>query len=155
MATEGQEVNQSPPIDTLNVEQLRALSKQIQESIQVLTKNSYQLESAVAKYKESKKAVNALKEAKEGDGLMAPLTTSMYVKAKIKDTKRVTVELGTGYYVKKSVDKADEFFKRKINFVEDSLEKIEKQILVARNNLERVIAMTNHRIQQQAQAPRA
>lgn len=140
-----------PPIHELNIEQLRALSKQIQESIANMSQSVSQLELASAKYRESRKAVMDLSDSKVGEPLMTPLTTSMYVPATITNTETVTIDLGSGYFVKKSIKKAGEFFQRKINFVEKSAEEIDRQIMNARNNLERVQAMISLRIREHTQ----
>lgn len=147
------EENQSEAtgIQNLNVEQLRGLSKQLKESIAQLNKRNNQLELASMKFNESKKAVKTLEESKEGDSLMAPLTTSMYVPAALTNTSTVTVELGSGFYVKKSTEKAVEFFNRKISFCDKSSEQISKQMMNATNNLEQVHAVLNLRLREQTE----
>lgn len=127
----------------------------------------------MSKYRQSKKAVEVLcfstgkaGEGKEGkeeeeDGMqdrgshevMVPLTTSMYIPAKVRATDKVTVELGCGFYVKKPVPRALEFLDRKIKYVEKNIEVLEKNIMQRRNSLESVLAMTNLRVKEQTQQP--
>lgn len=147
----GEDQSEATGIQNLNVEQLRGLSKQLKESIAQLNKRNNQLELASMKFNESKKAVKTLEESKEGDSLMAPLTTSMYVPAALTNTSTVTVELGSGFYVKKSTEKAVEFFNRKISFCDKSSEQISKQMMNATNNLEQVHAVLNLRLREQTE----
>lgn len=56
---------------------------------------------------------------------LIPLTGSMYVPGKIKDINNVIVDIGTGYYVEEDRDSAKDYFKRKVEFVSEQMEKIE------------------------------
>lgn len=56
---------------------------------------------------------------------LIPLTGSMYVPGKIKDINNVIVDIGTGYYVEEDRESAKDYFKRKVEFVSEQMEKIE------------------------------
>lgn len=49
----------------------------------------------------------------------------MYVPGKIQDTEKVVIDIGTGYYVEKDLDSAKDYFKRKVEFVSEQIEKID------------------------------
>lgn len=42
---------------------------------------------------------------------MIPLTTSMYVAGVMENVDKVTIDIGTGYFVEKTIEQAEEFFK--------------------------------------------
>ena len=42
------------------------------------------------------------------------ITGSMYVPGVIKDTEKVLVDVGTGYYVEKDINGAKDYFNRKV-----------------------------------------
>lgn len=46
--------------------------------------------------------------------MLVPLTQSLYVPGRIKEPSKVMVDIGTGYYVEKSLPKAKEFMERKV-----------------------------------------
>lgn len=49
----------------------------------------------------------------------------MYVPGHIQDTEKVVIDIGTGYYVEKDLDSAKDYFKRKVEFVSEQIEKID------------------------------
>ncbi len=57
--------------------------------------------------------MNQMKE-REGHEVLVPLTGSMYVPGVIKQTEKVLVDVGTGYYVEKDIPAARDYFNRKV-----------------------------------------
>ena len=55
---------------------------------------------------------------------MIPLTESVYVPAKVADTGRVLVDVGTGYFVQMSADAASDFCRRKSSKLEETLKSV-------------------------------
>ena len=51
---------------------------------------------------------------REGHEVLVPLTGSMYVPGVIKQTEKVLVDVGTGYYVEKDIPAARDYFNRKV-----------------------------------------
>lgn len=80
---------------------------------------------AKGKYGASKEALEQFKENWNEKSCLIPLTGSMYVPGKIKDINNVIVDIGTGYYVEEDRDSAKDYFKRKVEFVSEQMEKIE------------------------------
>lgn len=80
---------------------------------------------AKSKYGASKEALEMFKENWADKTCLIPLTGSMYVPGKIKDINNVIVDIGTGYYVEEDRDSAKDYFKRKVEFVSEQMEKIE------------------------------
>lgn len=56
---------------------------------------------------------------------MVPLTGSMYVPGKLADTDKVTIDIGTGYYAQSSISDAKDYFKRRVAYVTEQMEKIQ------------------------------
>jgi prefoldin alpha subunit len=83
------------------------------------------LKMAKTKFGASKEALEQFKEGWEEKKTLIPLTGSMYVPGKIKDINNVIVDIGTGYYVEQDRDSAKDYFKRKVDFVGEQMEKIE------------------------------
>lgn len=48
-----------------------------------------------------------------------------YVPGRIKDIDNVIVDIGTGYYIEEDREAAKDYFKRKVDFVNEQIEKIE------------------------------
>ena len=51
---------------------------------------------------------------REGHEVLVPLTGSMYVPGVIKQTEKVLVDVGTGYYVEKDIPAARDYFNKKV-----------------------------------------
>ena len=83
------------------------------------------LKIARSKYSGSKEALEQFKPNWNDQQILVPLTGSMYVPGTIKDANNVLIEIGTGYYVENEIDGAKEYFKRKVDFVQEQMEKIE------------------------------
>lgn len=54
---------------------------------------------------------------------MVPLTGSMYVSGRLADLDNVLVDVGTGYYAKKSIEDAKNYFERRVAYVTEQMEK--------------------------------
>lgn len=57
---------------------------------------------------------------------MVPLTSSMYINGTIASNDKFLIDIGTGYYVEKNRDAAANYFKRKVAFVSQEVEKCAK-----------------------------
>ena len=57
-----------------------------------------------------------------------PLTSSMYIPGKIADVENVLVDVGTGYFVEKSVEAADDFYDRKVKLLQANLDRVQKAL---------------------------
>lgn len=53
------------------------------------------------------------------------ILTSRYVPGRIKDIENVVIDIGTGYYVEKDRESAKDYFKRRVEFVGEQIDKIE------------------------------
>lgn len=80
---------------------------------------------AKGKYGASKEALEQFKDNWDDKTCLIPLTGSMYVPGRIKDINNVIVDIGTGYYVEEDRESAKDYFKRKVDFVAEQMEKIE------------------------------
>lgn len=81
---------------------------------------------AKGKYGASKEALEQFKDTWDDKTVsLIPLTGSMYVPGRIKDINNVIVDIGTGYYVEEDRESAKDYFKRKVDFVAEQMEKIE------------------------------
>ena len=49
----------------------------------------------------------------------------MYVPGRVKDINSFVIDIGTGYYVEKDRESAKEYFKGRVDFVSEQLDKIE------------------------------
>lgn len=93
-----------------------------------------------------------------GNEILVPLTSSMYVTGKLADANNVLVDIGTGYYAEKSIEDAKDYFKRRVEYVTEQMEKIQ-QLGVEKSKMREatvdVIEMKIHSQMQKENAERA
>ena len=70
--------------------------------------------------------------------MLVPLTGSLYCPGKLGGCEKVLVDIGTGYYVRKSRDGAREFFDRKLEMVHGNIEALQRIVSEKKKNLESV-----------------
>lgn len=90
----------------------------VQDSLQTLKR-------AQVKFQDSKESLDKITPASQGNPIMVPLTDSMYVEGKVADADKVIVDIGTGFYVEKKIPDAQDYFKRRVAFVTQQMEKLQ------------------------------
>jgi prefoldin alpha subunit len=123
MSQESKEV----PIEKLNPEQLQYVGKQLEGEINALSQSYTQLKIAGQKFSENREYVNDLSKCQDKE-ILVPLTSSVYLPGKCKNVKSVTVDVGANYYIEMNLDKAQEYFMRKIKMLSDNMERIDKTL---------------------------
>ncbi|KAF3917140.1 hypothetical protein ABW20_dc0108758 [Dactylellina cionopaga] len=120
---------QTLDLSTLSAQNLSAVKKQLDDELEHLTASFQKLRTAQAKFRECVKAIqNGVNPGLEGKTILIPLTQSLYVPGKLEDGNNVLVDVGTGYYVEKTTEKAITFYNDKIKTVGDNLDDLEKII---------------------------
>ncbi|CAO3647441.1 unnamed protein product [Cunninghamella echinulata] len=71
------------------------------------------------------------------------------MKKKSFNVEKVIVDVGTGYYVEKSVDDASKFYNEKVDFVKKNLAKLEENITGKQNSLRAIVNVMQDKIQEQ------
>ncbi|CAO1422472.1 unnamed protein product [Diamesa tonsa] len=109
----------------LNLQQLTQLKNQLDQELTIFQDSLQTLKMAKGKYGASKESIEQFKTNWDTKPCLIPLTGSMYVPGKIKDIENVIIDIGTGYYIEENRDSAKDYFKRKVDFVSEQMEKIE------------------------------
>lgn len=85
----------------------------------------------------------------EGRTVLVPMTQSLYVPGEITDASTVMVDVGTGYFVKKSNADAKEVLERRMVMVRDSIDKLTKTIAFKQSELEKIKRVVTIGVQEQ------
>merc|ERR1719187_2578471 len=150
-------------ISKLNLEQLTQLKNQLDQELQFFNESLQQLKIAQMKFTESGECVDKITPESNGKKILVPLTSCMYVPGQISDAEKLLIDIGTGYYVEKDVAGSKDYFSRKVKFVTEQMEKIQK-IATEKSKLREVVMdimemkVSNHMAmlqQQQAAAGKA
>ncbi|KAE8149783.1 putative prefoldin subunit 5 [Aspergillus avenaceus] len=138
MAPQNAPASEAPPgavnINSLSSQQLRALQSRLSSELEHLTSSHAKLRAAQSKFRDCVRSINegvvgkSAGESKEEQGILVPLTSSLYVRGKLADREKVLVDVGTGFYVEKTAPKAIEFYEDKVKGLEANLVELEKVV---------------------------
>lgn len=81
-----------------------------------------------------------------------PLSSTLYVPGKLSDPDRVIVDVGTGYYVKKTRQEATKHYQAKADFVRGNLEKLQETIERKQENMNVLVNIMQMKLQQEEEA---
>nr|CAG4649047.1 EOG090X0NBB [Polyphemus pediculus] len=121
----GEESMQKIDLTTLTLPQLAQLKQQLEQDLNLYQESLQTLKIAQTKFQESAESAEKLETTPEGAKILVPLTGSMYVPGIISKPSAPLVDIGTGYYAENTVDQAKSYFKRKVKFVTEQMEKVQ------------------------------
>jgi prefoldin alpha subunit len=128
----------------LPIQNLTALSKNLEMEIEQFSTAYRSLNVAYETLLNSSSVLDPLKKEEEGKEIYVPLTSSIYCQGELYDISNVLVDVGTGYFVPKTLNEAQEVLKRKATFVKTSMDQIEVRLGYQQqnvNNIQRIIQM--------------
>ncbi|KAF9645250.1 Prefoldin-domain-containing protein [Thelephora ganbajun] len=149
MATNTQ---QQISVTDLDVPQLADVRRQLDEELTHLTNSFTQLKQAQAKFRSCIDNVAEVKPSNKNTTILVPLTNSLYVPGKLRDLENVIVDVGTGYYVKKTRAQATKHYQSKVDYLQSNLETLQETILKKQENLTFVVNVLQSKIQAQSPA---
>ncbi|KAI6645921.1 Prefoldin subunit 5 [Oopsacas minuta] len=138
------------PIDiySLQIPQLEQLRSALEEEIQILSNSLQQLKKFQIKFVESKECLQKFRPENKGKPLLVPLTSSMYVPGVLSNPDKVIVEVGTGFYIEKSISDAETFFDRRVAYVTEQMQKLQPTLQEKYQNKEAIVGVMQQKVQQ-------
>ncbi|EIW77716.1 Prefoldin alpha subunit [Coniophora puteana RWD-64-598 SS2] len=146
-----QQQTQQINIGDLDLQQLAEVRRQLDSELQHLSSSFQQLKQAQAKFKSCIENVNTVKPQNKGTTLLVPLTNSLYIPGRLNDAENVIVDVGTGYYVKKTRTQAAEYYKAKVDYIAKNLDTLGDTLQKKQDNLNTIINVMQAKIQAQSQ----
>ena len=126
-------------LNTLSVEQLQGLKEQLDADINSLERSYSGLQGARSRFHDSKNCLEQLKAVDVQHPILVPLSSSLYVTGKLANKTHALVDVGTGYYLKQPVGKAQEFFTKRANQMTDAMDLIAKNVAQKQRSCNNVI----------------
>ena len=136
------------PLEKLSIDQLNYVGRQIEQEISNYSSSYSSLRIAYNKFLDNKEYINDLKTYQDKE-ILVPMTSSLYVPGKCSDVKRVTVEIGANFYVETTIEKAEKFCDRKLEFIKKNMDNIDELI---KNKNEQMNAVNQQLIEKQLKA---
>ncbi|KAG8788879.1 subunit of tubulin prefoldin [Serendipita sp. 401] len=125
----------------LDAPQLLDVKRQLDQELEHLTSSFGQLKQAQGKFNTCAENVKQLATSSGDTPILVPLTNSLYVPGRITDKNNVIVDVGTGYFVKKSTAEATTHYKGKVDFVTKNLESLQQVIQKKQENLNYLVTI--------------
>ncbi|ODN00967.1 DNA polymerase delta small subunit [Orchesella cincta] len=104
-------------------QQLAQLKQQVEQELNFYQDAIIQLKEVQLKMQESNNCLKSLDPEKKE--MLVPVTGSMFVKGELEEADKVWIDVGTGYYVEKTIEEAQDYFKRKVEFLTGQIEKVQ------------------------------
>ena len=120
----------------LSLEQLNQLKQSIEEELQGLNGAIHQLQVSRNKLTTSKEALGRLSSTPEGTSMLVPITSSLYVPGETTPLDTVLIDVGTGYFIEKSMDEAQAFLGRKMALIESQAVNVQNAAQFKQKNLQ-------------------
>jgi len=130
----------------LSLDQLNQLKSSIEEELQGLNGAIQQLQISRNKLHTSKEALARLDSTPEGTPMLVPMTSSLYVPGETTALDTVIVDVGTGYFIEKSVPEAKLFIDRKMALIEQQANNVQSAAQFKRNNLNQTVEVMNRKV---------
>jgi prefoldin alpha subunit len=140
LTKEGEREGKSVDMNTLSLDQLNDIKSSLEKEIVDVGNSIQTLQGAWERFNESKRAVVALETSQPGQALMVPLTPSMYVRGKLSSVTHVTVDIGTGYFVKMTIPKARDFLQRRLDHIMVNMDKFRGVLEERRDTLQEIVS---------------
>ncbi|KAG0491662.1 hypothetical protein HPP92_004708 [Vanilla planifolia] len=111
-------------MEKMSVEQLRALKEQSDLEVNLLQDSLNKIRTAATRLEIASSALHDLSLRPQGKKMLVPLTTSLYVKGTLDDAEKVLIDVGTGYFVEKTMAEGKDYCDRKINLLKSNYDEL-------------------------------
>lgn len=105
-----------------------------------------QLQVSRNKLTTSKQALSTLSSTEDGTEMLVPITSSLYVPGETAPLDNVLVDVGTGYFIEKSVEEAQAFLKRKMDLIESQAQNVQAAAQYKQRNLSQTVDVMNQKV---------
>jgi prefoldin alpha subunit len=138
-----------------SIQQLDQLKGQMTQELGVLQESLNRLKMVQQSFVSSETSLEQIKSVEKNKEILVPLTGSLYVPGRLIEQEKVLVDIGTGYYVNKSVDEAKKYFEKKIKFLTKQMEQLQPIIQNKAVIREDVMEVLQYKLQLQLQVQKA
>ncbi|GMG46425.1 unnamed protein product [Ambrosiozyma monospora] len=132
-------------------EQIIQFKNQLNEELEHLQASHQALQTAKFKYKDCQRNV-ATVSANQDNEILVPLTASLYVPGKVKNSDEFLVDVGTGYFVAKNRKQSSEFFESRLKKLDQDGGKLTSLINEKLEAVQRVDNILRAKIMEQEHA---
>jgi len=133
-------------ISQLPLEQLALLKSQFEQDVEQLGRLLDTIREAISRFEQSSVSLRAISPDSEGQPLLVPMTSSLYVPGRIKDVNKVMIDVGTGYFVEKTRDDAIAYVTKKLEMLYKKENEAEVDLMRKRESLKTTMDLLQIRV---------
>ncbi|ESW14757.1 hypothetical protein PHAVU_007G014900 [Phaseolus vulgaris] len=111
-------------LERMSVEQLKAVKEQTDMEVNLLQDSLTNIRNATTRLEIASSALNDLSVRPPANQILVPLTASLYVPATLHDSTHVLIDVGTGYFIEKTMDEGKDYCDRKINLLKSNFDQL-------------------------------
>uniref|UniRef100_A0A2C9V014 Prefoldin subunit 5 n=1 Tax=Manihot esculenta TaxID=3983 RepID=A0A2C9V014_MANES len=111
-------------MEKMSLEQLKAFKEQSDLEVNLLQESLNNIRTATGRLEIASSALYDLSLRPQGKKMLVPLTASLYVPGKLDDADKVLVDIGTGYFVEKTMAEGKDYCERKINLLKSNFDQL-------------------------------
>ncbi|XP_010249496.1 PREDICTED: probable prefoldin subunit 5 [Nelumbo nucifera] len=113
-----------PEMEKMSLEQLKALKEQSDLEVNLLQDSLNNIRTATVRLEIASNALHDLSLRPQGKKMLVPLTASLYVPGTLDDADKVLVDVGTGYFIEKTIAEGKDYCDRKINLLKSNYDQL-------------------------------
>lgn len=136
-------------LDQLQPQQLLVLRKSLESEVNALTQHVVDLRTAIRAFETSKEAIKNLDKLETGTKSLLNLSESVFVCGELIEPQKVLIDIGTGYYVERTTEQADQYYTKRISEIGEAANKAINVISQKRN----VLGMVDRRLRANTSSP--
>ncbi|KAM7463271.1 hypothetical protein LguiA_031392 [Lonicera macranthoides] len=111
-------------IEKMSIDQIKAVKEQTDLEVNLLQDSLNNIRTATSRLDIASTALHDLSLRPQGKKMLVPLTASLYVPGTLDDAEKVLVDVGTGYFIEKTMTEGKDYCGRKINLLKSNYDQL-------------------------------
>eukprot|EP00262_Sarcandra_glabra_P013740 TRINITY_DN3874_c0_g2_i1.p1 TRINITY_DN3874_c0_g2~~TRINITY_DN3874_c0_g2_i1.p1 ORF type:complete len:141 (-),score=32.22 TRINITY_DN3874_c0_g2_i1:425-847(-) len=111
-------------MEKMSLEQLKAVKEQSDMEVNLLQDSLNKIKTAATRLEIASNALQDLSLRPQGKKMLVPLTASLYVPGALDDADKVLVDVGTGYFIEKTMVEGKDYCDRKISLLKSNYDEL-------------------------------
>ncbi|KAK9663833.1 hypothetical protein RND81_14G001500 [Saponaria officinalis] len=111
-------------MEKMSVDQLKMVEEQCDGEVKLLQDGINNIRTALSRLDIASTSLHQLSLRPQGKKMLVPLTASLYAPATLDDSHNLLVDIGTGYFVQKTMSEGKDYVLRKINLLKSNYDQL-------------------------------
>ncbi|XP_074585887.1 prefoldin subunit 5 [Curcuma longa] len=120
-------------LQKLSLDQLKAVKEQSDLEVNLLEDSLKKINVAAARLESAAAALDDLSLRPKGKKMLVPLTASLYVSGTLDDSEKILVDVGTGYFIEKTMAEGKDYCARKLSLLKSNHDELSEMAAKKKN----------------------